>query len=223
MKSAKIARKFLGSSDLAAVFKAIGNKQKNYNWVVTDHDLFTWEEPLRRRFAWTGVFLSGDELTGLYIPRCRITFFSAVLSAYPKEIPIRELRQYPLPEWESRRYCQNKPALLNPRAVIELVFYDGYELLFLSRRDELVEMFLRAFPQAIGLAETNRKANHMERRITAIFHREAAARGILLTQEVEKLKYGVFQTLCLSDSEQEPYDASDREIVKEVRKLLDRF
>lgn len=206
MKGAKIVRKYLGDSDLAAVFDAIGNEQKNYNWVVTDDDFFTLEEPLHRRFSWTGVFLTGDELTGLCVPNRRITFISAVLSAYPKEIPVRELQTYELPEWESPRYWQDELKLLNPRAVMELVPYDGCDLLFLSRRDELAESFLRTFPQAVDLAETNRKANAMERRITEIFHREAAARGIRLNEETEKYKYGIFQTLCLNGDGSEHFD-----------------
>ncbi|QAT48320.1 hypothetical protein EQM14_00195 [Caproiciproducens sp. NJN-50] len=64
---------------------------------------------------------------------------------------------------------------------MEIVPYDGCDVLFLSRRDELAESFLRAFPQAVDLAETNQKANAMERRITELLHREAAA-GIMILQ-----------------------------------------
>jgi len=221
MRSAKIARKYL-NRDLAELFEAIGNEQKNYNWVVTDHDFFTLEEPLKRRLSWTGVFFTGDELTGLFVPDCRVTFLSAVLSAYPKEIPVKELQRYPLPGWESPRYCQDEPALLNPRAVMEIVPYDGCDLLFLSRRDELVESFLRAFPQAADLAETNRKANAMEQRITELLHREAAERGIAVTDDVEKHKYYIFQTLCLDGDGGEHYDSTDEDILAKIRELLDR-
>jgi hypothetical protein len=146
MRGAKIARKYLGDGDLAGLFDAIGNEQKHYNWVVTDDDFFTLEEPLNRRFSWTGVFLTGDEL---------------------------------------------------------------------------VESFLRAFPQAADLAETNRKANAMERRITEIFHREAEACGIRLDEETEKYKYGIFQTLCLNGDGSEHFDdVTDKKITEKARIVL---
>ncbi|OCN01635.1 hypothetical protein A7X67_00625 [Clostridium sp. W14A] len=219
MKGAKIARKYLGGGDLAALFEAIENEQKNYNWVVTDHDFFTREEPLKQRLSWTGVFFTGEELTELFVPRRRVTFIDAVLSAYPKEIPVRELQTYELPEWQSPGYWQEDLELQTPQAVMELVPWDGYELLFLSRRDGLVDSFLRAFPQALDLGETNRREKAVERRITEIFHRAAKERGILLTEKTEKYKYSVFQSLCRK-GDKENLEVTDEEIGAKVERLL---
>lgn len=223
MKGAKIGRRYLGQNDFAAIFDAIQNEQKNYNWVVTDLDFFTWEDSLRQKFSWTGVFLTGEELTALCEPEPRVTFISGVLSAYPKEISIRELQTYDLPEWESPIYWQDDLTLQNSNAVIEIVPYDGCDLLFLSKRDELADLFLQAFPNAVDLARTNRVESGIERRITKILHQEAEKAGMPLREGLEKLKYSVFQSLCLGKDGETHYGVTNEAILKSVHWHLDWF
>lgn len=222
MKGAKIPRKYLDGGDLSAVFAAIGGEQENFNWLISDHDFLTRDETLRRQFSWTGVFLTGEELTALFCPGGRISLISAVLSAFPKEVTPFEIQKYDLPGWESKIYWQDDLALQNPLAQMELVLYDGWQLLFLSRRDRPVEDLLRTFPRAEDLAFSNRRSNEMERRIEESLRRAAAERGIPLTETVENRKYDVYRSLCLNQDGSEHFDVADWEIERAIFGVLQK-
>lgn len=60
-----IARQEL-KHDLLDIFSVLGNLQHQYDWVITDHDLWYAEncpEEVRRRWQWTGLLVDGTELT----------------------------------------------------------------------------------------------------------------------------------------------------------------
>ena len=73
--------------DLLDIFSALGDLQYQYDWVITDHDLWYAEScpgEVRRRWQWTGLLMDGTELTA-HVSAGHVHFIlGGVLSAVPK-------------------------------------------------------------------------------------------------------------------------------------------
>jgi hypothetical protein len=157
---------------LREVFDALGDEQKNYNWLVTDSELYPklpeakklytqsfdllGPKGVRKRFpAPEFCFLSGEELTEI-VHKENIQWIWAVLSGFDKSIPREEILRYPLP-WADgyTGFWKNPLSLQHPLAEIEIVPWDASLTLVLSKRRELVERFLQAMPGSRDLAQYN--------------------------------------------------------------------
>ena len=73
-------------NDLLDIFSALGNLQAQYDWVITDHSMWYGKncpEAVRKRWQWTGLLMTGRELTEHLRTGCVWFLDGAVLSAVP--------------------------------------------------------------------------------------------------------------------------------------------
>lgn len=79
--------------DLLDIFSALGDLQYQYDWFITDHDLWYTKncpEEVRRRWQWTGLLMDGTELTAHLSVDYVHFILGGVLSAVPKvRSPVR--------------------------------------------------------------------------------------------------------------------------------------
>lgn len=140
---------------LSRVFRAIGNRQTEYNWLITDCQCYPRTAEigalLGERYCW----MSGDELTAL-VEREDFQWIWGVLSGFPKGIPEEQVRQYPLPYADGHPgFWHNPLSLQHPLAEIEIVPWDSSLTLLLSRKKEIVEDFRAFFPLSEDLFQVN--------------------------------------------------------------------
>jgi len=141
-------------TDLAVVFEALGGRQKEYNWLITDLECnhyppeFPPGEP-----KW----LTGEELTDL-VTRHDIQFVWAVLSGFRPGVllDLDHLAKYPYADgnpgfWEKAVQIQH------PLATVEIVCWDATSTLLLSKDEDLTARFCHFFPDAEDLEAHNRQ------------------------------------------------------------------
>ncbi len=153
---------------LSEVFAAIHQEQKNYNWLITDSEIYPELEEAKKLF--TGdlyledesdiqripsrkyCFLSGDELTEI-IRKEDFQWIWAVLSGFDKSIPLEEILKYPLPYLDGYESFWKTPlSMQHPLAEIEIVPFDSSMTLVFSTRKDIVDMFLDAIPGSRDLS-----------------------------------------------------------------------
>lgn len=140
---------------LSRVLRAIGNRQTEYNWLITDCQCYPRTAEigalLGERYCW----MSGEELTAL-VEREDFQWIWGVLSGFPKGIPEEQVRQYPLPYADGHPgFWHNPLSLQHPLAEIEIVPWDSSLTLLLSRKKEIVEDFRAFFPLSEDLFQVN--------------------------------------------------------------------
>ena len=140
---------------MGKIFRAIGDAQKNYNWLISDADCFPmtpeFSDPLARESCW----LTGEALTAM-VEREDFQWIWGVLSGFPKGIPEEQVRQYPLPYADGHPgFWHNPLSLQHPLAEIEIVPWDSSLTLLLSRKKEIVEDFRAFFPLSEDLFQVN--------------------------------------------------------------------
>ena len=114
-------------NDLLDIFSALGDLQYQYDWVITDHDIWYAEdcpESVRKRWQWTGLLMDGAELTEHL--RAGYVFFigGGVLSAVPKETPLAQVNCY-VPYWEHADLFAPSYRFQMPQTQMEIICYDG--------------------------------------------------------------------------------------------------
>ena len=140
---------------MGKIFRAIGDAQKNYNWLISDADCFPmtpeFSDPLARESCW----LTGEALTAM-VEREDFQWIWAVLSGFPKEVPLERVLEHPLPYADGYEgFWKNPLTLQHPLAEVELVPWDSSATLVLSTRKELVEDYRRFSPLSEDLAQYN--------------------------------------------------------------------
>lgn len=140
---------------LSRVLRAIGNRQTEYNWLITDCQCYPRTAEigalLGERYCW----MSGDELTAL-VEREDFQWIWAVLSGFPKEVSLEQVLEHPLPYADGYAgFWKNPLTLQHPLAEVELVPWDSSATLVLSTRKELVEDYRRFSPLSEDLAQYN--------------------------------------------------------------------
>ena len=143
-----IARQDL-KNDLLDIFSALDNLQYQYDWVITDHDLWYAEncpDTVRKRWQWTGLLMDGVEFTehlkAGYIRFC----FGAVLSAVPLGARPDQVWEY-VPYWEIEQFGSPDYQFQTPLTRLELICYDGYAWVIICEPG-FSKSICRALPQA---------------------------------------------------------------------------
>ena len=89
-------------NDLLDIFSALGNLQAQYDWVITNHSMWYGKncpEAVCKRWQWTGLLMSGRELTE-HLSAGYVWFLDgAVLSAVPLGTREEDVNLYE-PVWE---------------------------------------------------------------------------------------------------------------------------
>lgn len=146
-------------TDLAMVFRAIGQRQREFNWLVTNLECNTlpeglWDTALDStpEKAW---WFTGDELTR-FVESHDIQFIWAVLSGFRIGVnpDLSHLDLLPCADGNGDLW---KPGvrIQHPQAEVEIVCWDSGATLLLACDRELSQRFRSFFPEAVDLDEYN--------------------------------------------------------------------
>lgn len=140
-------------TDMKVVFKALKDKQKDYNWLLTNIDCNYYPD---KRLLLNNLLISGEELTDI-IYKNDIQFMWGVFSGFNKDINIdfENLEVIPFADGNSKLWEEN-PKIQHPLAAVEIVCFDSSCTLLLSKDDELTELFRSYFKEAIDLNDYNK-------------------------------------------------------------------
>uniref|UniRef100_UPI0026E2988B hypothetical protein n=1 Tax=Enterocloster clostridioformis TaxID=1531 RepID=UPI0026E2988B len=140
-------------TQMGKVFDAIDNKQKEYNWLITDIDGGAPEKIWEycndgEDFCW----LTGEQLSEI-VREQDVQWVWAVLSGFDKNISLSEILAHPHPYADGYRgFWENPLSIQHPLASVEIVAWDSSLTLCFSRNEELVRDFLNFFPLSEDLA-----------------------------------------------------------------------
>jgi hypothetical protein len=146
-------------TDLRLVFEALGGRQREFNWLLTDLELNRYPPGLAyspKARSDEARWLSGTELTGI-VEADDVQFIWGVLSGFRPgtevDVVIRE--SCPYADGNAGLWTPNV-SIQHPLAEVEIVCWDGSATLLLSRDHDLTERFRRFFPEAVDLNQHNR-------------------------------------------------------------------
>lgn len=142
---------------LKKVFDAVGNQQKEYNWLLSGCECCPSNDSVKKMLRQEYCWLSGEELTAI-VEEEDFQWIWGVLSGFEKDIPLSEVLKYPVP-WpdEYEEYWKNPLSIQHPLACFEIVPWDSSLVLILSRRKDLIDSFREAFPSSEDLYEYNER------------------------------------------------------------------
>lgn len=147
MDSWMLDRKTL-ENDLLGLFSALGDLQYQYDWIISDHDIWYAEscpDAVKERWQWTGLLMDGAELTE-HLQKDYVTFcVGGVLSAVPLGTKLEQVWNY-TPVWEVNSEAPDYQ-FQTPLTQLELMCYDGYAWLIVCT-PEFSERVRQALPQA---------------------------------------------------------------------------
>ena len=133
---------------LKKLFDAIGNRQTEYNWLITGCTCYP-ENPktdamLRNEYCW----ITGEELTEL-VTEEDFQWIWAVLSGFDKSVKLSEVLKYDLPYAEDYNGFWSKPiSMQHPLARIEIVPWDSTMTMIFSDDKSIIDSFRVAYPQS---------------------------------------------------------------------------
>ena len=135
-------------NDLLEIFSALDDLQYQYDWVITDHDIWYGKncpDEVRKRWQWTGLLMTGEELTD-HLSAGYIHFFAGgVVSAVPKGTKAAEVCHYE-PYWANQGLFSAEYQFQTPLTQLELMCYDGYAWLIICE-PALSKKICQARPQ----------------------------------------------------------------------------
>jgi len=152
-------------TDLRLVFRAIVDRQHEFNWLVTDLD-----------YGWLGVHEDGEQppfigrgphwRTGAELSRLvaehDMQFVWAVLSGFPLSVPLDLDRLAVVPYADGNAgFWVDEPSIQHPLAEIEIVCWDSTSTLLLCRDRPIGESSRGYFPEAVDLAAYNKARRTM--------------------------------------------------------------
>lgn len=143
-------------TNMKDIFKAINNKQVDYNWLITNYECNTYPSPKipqNSEYVW----IEGSSLTKI-IEKDDIQFIWGVFSGFSKDILLDDIMNYALP------FADNNTALWDsnidiqhPLADIEIISWDSSLLLLITKMENLMGDFKKSFPKCLDLEFYNSK------------------------------------------------------------------
>ena len=141
-------------SYLGKVFAAIGNAQRNYNWLISYPDCFPATPEFGALLAREHCWLTGEELTEM-IRQEDFQWVWGVLSGFAKDISWEKVMEYPVPDADSPGFWRYPLVLEHPLASLEIAAFDSSMTLLVSREKKHVDGFRTFFSLSGDLAEEN--------------------------------------------------------------------
>ena len=134
--------------DLLDIFSGLGDLQYQFDWVISDHDLWYSEncpDEVKKRWQWTGLLMSGQELTE-YLTAGYVHFcLGSVLSAVSPGTRPEQVWDF-LPSWEVNFDSPDYQYQM-PLTQLELICYDGFAWVIICHT-ELSDRIRQNLPQA---------------------------------------------------------------------------
>lgn len=135
-------------NDLLEIFSALGDLQYQFDWVISDHDVWyraNCPNAVKKRWQYTGLLISGEELTEHLSAGFVHFLVGAVLSAVPKGTAPAEVWDY-VPGWEVD-FDDPDYRFQTPLTQLEILCYDGYAWVIVCK-PEFSETVQQALPKA---------------------------------------------------------------------------
>ena len=126
-------------TDMLKVIKAIGGKNLDYNWLITEIETSTGDY-----FEDDYIILTNEKLLDKLESK-KIQWIWGTFSAIPKKYKQEEILKYNLPGVENIDKKEIKPQ--HPLAEIEIIAYDSTFVQIIAK-DEIAEKFKRIYPRA---------------------------------------------------------------------------
>jgi hypothetical protein len=140
-------------TDLRLVFKALNNRQAEFNWLITDLECNFYPPELRSYLDLDqpAIWLSGTELTRI-VEQYEIQFEWAVLSGFPHHV-ILDLDNLELEPYADGNAAiwSTEAKIQHPLAEVEIICWDSSALLLRARDIDLVRRFRDFFTDAVDL------------------------------------------------------------------------
>ena len=132
------------------LFEAIGNRQTEFNWLITDCICYP-DDPktdamLSKDYCW----ISGGELTEI-VGQEDFQWIWAVLSGFDKSVTLEEVLKYDFPRAEDYNGFWSKPiSMQHPLARIEIVPWDSTMTMIFSDDKNIIDSFRAAYPFSVA-------------------------------------------------------------------------
>lgn len=126
-------------TDMLKVIKAIGGKNLNYNWLITEIETSTGDY-----FEDDYIILTNEELLDKLESK-KIQWIWGTFSAIPKKYKQEEILKYNLPGVENIDKKEIKPQ--HPLAEIEIIAYDSTFVQIIAK-EEIAKRFKKIYPGA---------------------------------------------------------------------------
>ena len=149
-------------TDLALIFQALGGRQNEFNWLITDLDACLvgkdWGKALPEfLLKREPQCVSGQHLSRV-VEENSIQFIWAVLSGFRSDISVDvdhlDVRPY---ADGNRMFWSECPSTQHPQASVEIVCWDSTLVLLLSKDMDMSVRFRAFFPDAMDLDQYNRQ------------------------------------------------------------------
>ena len=142
---------------MSAVFQAIENRQRQYNWLIADCECYPKDKEIAQLLNQEYCWLSGDELTAI-VEKEDFQWIWGVLYGYEKCVSLEEVLNYPLPSAEGySAYYDNPVSLQHPLSTVEMIAWDSSWTVIVSKDKTITDGYLAHFPKAEELSLFNEK------------------------------------------------------------------
>lgn len=196
MKSA-ILHKGDDNIHISKVFSAIDDwphTVDDYNWLITDIDCYsndeTTESLFRQKYVWLPYQELMQALEGTHM------FLWGVFSGFPKHITLEQVLSYDLPFADGNTaFWVDDVQIQHPLAEVEIVTWDGYCTLVISKYDEPIDLFRQAFPLSQDLQARNRRENAEIAHIEQLLIQELTKRNLPINEKTLYTKYDIWRAL----------------------------
>lgn len=141
---------------LGNIFKAIGNIQKEYNWLITSYECYPENIKYARMLSKEWCWMTGESLTEM-VEDEDFQWIWGVFSAFPKDVTEDMVLKYELPKADGNdKIWQNPISMLHPISVMEIIAWDSSMTVFKSSEDEIVKKIVENISWAEDLEEYNK-------------------------------------------------------------------
>lgn len=132
-------------TDMQRVFRALGCRQKEFNWLLTDCICYPQNPQTAALFQSDYCWLSGEELTEL-VEGENFQWIWASLSGFDKSVQLSDVLKYDLPQAEDYNGFWSLPLRMqHPLAKVEIAAIDSSMTMIFSEDEELVQQFREWF------------------------------------------------------------------------------
>jgi hypothetical protein len=150
-------------TDLQSVFRALGGREKEFDWLVTDLDCDSFPpefQPMNSNWVVAGRTLS-DIVMRQPTP---IQFNWGVFSGFRSgtKVDLAHLAVQPYADGNPG-FWTGRPAIQYPGAAVEIVCWGAQATLLITTDDDLTRRFRAHFPEAQDLEQRNRSRAESDR------------------------------------------------------------
>lgn len=144
---------------LADIFSALNDKQKDYNWLITDCEIAAHSDELDKLNSGKYHFIDGDELTHL-VEKDNSQWIWGVLCGFDKNISLDTILEYKIPSLENPALWEKEIKMLHPRSSIDIIPFDSSFVIIQSATKDIIELIGKSFPECEDLQVYNSKNNN---------------------------------------------------------------